>query len=94
MTFAAIIEYTPDSAKIAAARPAHRDYLKVLLDTGRLAISGPFAGDGGGLLVYAAATVEEAEILLRDDPFAKAGVFVSWTIRPWRVIMANPALLL
>ena len=72
--------------------PAHREYLKSLLDTGRLAISGPFLDDKGGLLVYEAATQEEAETLLRNDPFTHAGVFVSWTIRPWKVIMANPSL--
>ena len=93
MLFAALIDYTSDSSKIAAARPVHREYLKGLLDTGRLAVSGPFADDKGGLLVYAAPTVEEAEELLRADPFTKAGVFVSWTIRPWKVIMANPKLL-
>src|SRR5580704_5373218 len=63
MKFAALIEYTPDAAKIAAVRPQHREYLKGLLDTGRLAISGPFAGDGGGLLVYEAESMEEAEAL-------------------------------
>jgi uncharacterized protein len=93
MLFAALIDYTPDASKIAATRPAHRAYLKDLLDTGRLAVSGPFLDDKGGLLVYAAATAEEAEGLLRGDPFAQAGVFVSWTIRPWKVIMANPNLL-
>lgn len=92
MKFAAIIDYSPDAEKIAAHRPAHREYLKELLDTGRLAISGPFLDDGGGLLVYEAETAEEAEALLRNDPFAKAGVFVSWKMRPWKVIMANPAL--
>lgn len=92
MKFAADIVYTDDAAKIAEVRPAHREYLKKLLDSGNLAISGPFTDDRGGLLVYEAETQEDAEALLRDDPFAKAGVFVSWTMRGWRVIMANPAL--
>jgi hypothetical protein len=92
MLFAAVIDYTPDSSKIAATRPAHREYLKGLFDTGHLAASGPFLDDGGGLLVYAAATAEEAESLLRNDPFAHAGVFVAWTIRPWKIILANPQL--
>lgn len=92
MKFAADIVYTRDAAKIAETRPAHREYLKGLLDSGHLAISGPFTDDSGGLLVYEAETQEEAEALLRNDPFTKAGVFVSWTMRGWRVIMANPAL--
>jgi uncharacterized protein YciI len=92
MKFAADIVYAKDPAKIAETRPAHRDYLKGLLDSGHLAISGPFTDDSGGLLVYEAETLAEAEALLRNDPFAKAGVFVSWTMRGWRVIMSNPAL--
>jgi len=92
MKFAATIEYTRDAAKIAAARPAHREYLKALLDSGRLAISGPFTDDSGGLLVYEAGTLEEAEALIREDPFAKGEVFLTWTIRGWKPIMANPAL--
>ena len=34
MKFAALIEYTPDKAKIAATRPEHRDYLKNVLESG------------------------------------------------------------
>lgn len=93
MIFAALIDYSPDASKIAEHRPAHRAYLKSLLDSGNLVISGPFLDDGGGLLVYEAPTKEDAEALIRADPFAKAGVFVSWTIRPWKIIMANPSLL-
>lgn len=92
MKFAAIIEYTTDTAKIAAARPAHREYLKTLLDSGRLAISGPFTDDRGGILVYEANSVEEVEGMLRDDPFTKAGVFEKVQIREWRVVMANAQL--
>jgi uncharacterized protein len=92
MKFAALIEYTPDKAKIAATRPEHRDYLKNVLESGRLVISGPFAGDEGGLLVYEASSREDVEAILRDDPFTKAGVFVSWEIHEWRVVMVNPKL--
>src|SRR5690348_1598486 len=92
MKFAAIIEYTTDRARIAATRPAHREYLKQVFDSGRLAISGPFADDSGGILVYEVNTAEEAEAIIRDDPFAKQGVFQSWKIQQWKVVMANPAL--
>ena len=67
--------------------------MKGLLDSGHVAVSGPFVDDRGGLLVYAADTQEEVESMIRNDPFAKAGVFVRWTIRPWKVVMSNPTLL-
>jgi uncharacterized protein YciI len=91
MTFAAIIEYSNDTSKIAEIRPQHRAYLKQLLDAGQLVISGPFTDDTGGLLVYEAASAEAAEALIQNDPFCKCGVFQTWTVRPWRIVMASPA---
>ena len=92
MKFAAVIEYTTDTAKIAATRPAHREYLKTLLESERLVISGPFADDRGGILVYEANSAAEVGEILRDDPFTKAGVFEKVQIREWRVVMANAEL--
>ena len=93
MIYAAIAKYTPDASTIAKARPAHRQYLTGLRDAGKLVISGPFAGDSGGLLVYEADDPEQVEKMIRDDPFAKQGVFLSWEIRPWNVIFINQNLL-
>jgi len=93
MKYAAIAQYTSNAATIAQARPAHREYLKGLIEQGKLVISGPFSDDRGGLLVYEAETAEQVEALITADPFAQQGVFVSWEIRPWNVVMINPALL-
>lgn len=93
MKWAAIIEYTPDTAKIAEIRPAHRGYLTKLLDAGQLAIAGPLMDDSGAIIVYEAENAEAAEALLRADPFHEAGVFIRWTLKPWKTVFANPALL-
>jgi uncharacterized protein len=93
MKYAAIVEYTADASAIAKARPAHRQHLSNLFEQGKLAISGPFADDRGGLLIFEAASAEEVEALLAEDPFAKSGVFVSWQVRPWNVVFVNPGLL-
>lgn len=93
MKFAALIEYTSDKEKIAAVRPEHRRYLSELIATGRLAISGPTLDDWGAIIVYEAENQEQAENLLRADPFHAAGVFVRWTWRPWNPIFGNKALL-
>jgi len=93
MKYAAIAVYTPDASTIAKARPAHREYLVGLKEQGKLVISGPFADDRGGLLVYEAETPAQVEALIAEDPFARQGVFVSWEIRPWNVVMINQALL-
>jgi hypothetical protein len=93
MKFAAIIEYTQDKVKIAELRPVHRQYLASLKARGQLAISGPFTDDSGGLIVYEAASAEEAETLLRGDPFHDGGIFVRYRLRPWNPVLANPELL-
>ncbi len=93
MKFAAIIEYTPDQAKIAQFRPTHREYLMGLRKTGKAAMAGPFTDDSGGLLVYEAESQEEVEKMIRADPFAQGGVFVSWSIRPWKLLWVNQDLM-
>jgi uncharacterized protein YciI len=87
--FAAIVEYSTDKAKIAELRPTHRQYLAVLKEKGQLAASGPFLDDYGALIIYEAATKEEAESILKADPFHQAGVFVSFVMRPWNPVIAN-----
>jgi uncharacterized protein YciI len=89
MKFAAIIEYSQDKAKIAEVRPVHRQYLASLKEKGQLAASGPFTDDSGALIVYEAASREQAEALLQGDPFNKNGIFVKYQLRPWNTVIAN-----
>lgn len=93
MIYAAICKYTPDSSIIAKTRPSHREYLTGLQSRDKLVISGPFSDDKGGLLVYEADSPEEVDKMVREDPFAIHGVFVSWEIRPWTVVFRNKNLL-
>jgi uncharacterized protein YciI len=86
MKYAAIIEYIADQDRVQSVRPVHREYLAKLKEQGRLAASGPFADGSGALIIYEADSPEQAEALLKDDPFCKAGVFVSWRIRPWNQV--------
>jgi uncharacterized protein YciI len=89
MKFAAVIEYSQDKAKIAEIRPAHRQYLADLKARGQLAVSGPFTDDSGALIVYEAASREDAEALLQGDPFNKNGIFLKYVLRPWNAVIAN-----
>jgi len=86
MKFAAIIEYSQDTTLVETHRPAHRAYLTSLLDQGKLFASGPYADGTGALIIYEADTPEAAEAMLKADPFHAAGVFLTWTLRPWKVI--------
>ena len=89
MKFAAIIEYSQDKAKIAAHRPVHRQYLATLRERGQLAAAGPFTDDSGALIIYEAGSKEDAEKLLRADPFHASGIFLRWQLRPWNPVIAN-----
>jgi uncharacterized protein YciI len=93
MKYAAVIEYSQDKEKVEAARPAHRAYLTGLVGKNQLFVSGPFDDGYGALLIYEADSLEAAEALLKADPFHAAGVFVRWTIRPWKIIFTNPGLM-
>jgi uncharacterized protein YciI len=89
MKYAAVIEYVTDKDKIQALRPVHRQYLASLKAAGQLAASGPFTDDYGALIIYEASSKDEAEKLLRGDPFHQNGIFVRWVMRPWNPVVAN-----
>lgn len=93
MKFAAVIDYTQDKSLIAEVRPTHRQYLTELLQKGQLVCAGPFLDDSGALIVYEAETAQQAETLLKGDPFCTGGVFLRWTMKPWKTVFANPTLL-
>lgn len=85
MKFATVITYT-NHDRIAEVRPTHRAYLAALKEQGRLFASGPFEDDSGALIIYEAETEQEARGLLEADPFNEAGVFQSYTMKPWRQV--------
>ena len=93
MKYAAVIEYSQDKEKVEAARPAHRAYLTSLVEKNQLVASGPYEDGYGALIIYEADSPEAVDALMRADPFHAAGVFVKWTVRPWKMVFANPNLL-
>ena len=93
MKFAAIIEYSQDTALVEGHRPAHRAYLTSLVEQGQLFGSGPFTDASGALIIYEADSPEAVDALMKADPFHAAGVFVRWTVRPWKMVFSNPNLM-
>ena len=89
MKYAAIIEYLNDPEKVQSIRPAHRQYLTQLRERGQLVAAGPFTDGTGALIVYEAASADEAEQLIHGDPFHKNGIFLKYVLRPWNPVMAN-----
>jgi uncharacterized protein YciI len=68
-------------------RPAHRDYLRSLLEQGKLVTAGPFADDAGALLVYEVEDEAEVRDILAADPYTAAGVYDIEQLREWRPIL-------
>lgn len=94
MYFAFICTDKPNGLPIRKAhRPEHLTYLKGLGAT--LAFAGPFtAEDGetmtGSLIVVEASSLAAAQAIADADPFAKAGLFASVDIRPWKWSLGKP----
>jgi len=91
--YAAVVEYSQDKAMIEATRPAHRAYLTCLVEKNQLFASGPFEDGFGALIIYEADSLAAVEALMRADPFHTAGVFVRWTVRPWKMVFSNSRLM-
>ena len=95
MLYAIIADDYPDSlAKRLAARPAHVERLKALLEEGRLIMAGPFpaidaadpgpAGFSGSLIIAEFPSLEDARAWAGADPFVKAGVYANVLVKPFR----------
>lgn len=88
MLFALFCLDHPDKTEVRlAVRPQHIDYLDA--SGGLVKIAGPLLSDDGEtmigtLLVLDVANRAEAEAWSRSDPYAKAGLFKSVEIHPWR----------
>jgi uncharacterized protein len=84
--YVALLVFTEDTELRLQTRPRHRQYLRSLLERGKLRLSGPWADDTGALIVYQAKDMAEAERLLADDPYRGAGVLANATIKEWQVV--------
>ena len=76
-------EETPERAEL---QKQHLAYMDGMYEKGRLLIAGPLTDDGTirGLVVYKAASIEEARSLAEGDPAVKAGR-LKIEIHPWMV---------
>jgi len=88
MLFAFNCSDKPEAVGVRAAnREAHLAFLNGLSD--RLFLAGPFLGEDGStmvgtLLIIDCEDMAAARTLAASDPYAKAGLFSSVDIKPWR----------
>jgi uncharacterized protein YciI len=87
--FAAMLQYGEDAVRRQEVRPSHREYLRKLLETGKLLQAGPYADDSGAIIVYEAADLSEVQELLTNDPFARNGIIQGAEIKEWNIVMSR-----
>lgn len=76
-----------------ANRAAHLEWVGANRDT--IIAGGPFLSDDGqtmlgSLLMAEAADKAALEAFLANDPYARAGLFASVEIRPWKWVIGAP----
>jgi len=73
----------PETEKIVSE---HFNYLKSLLENGKLTLAGRFSEVLIGLAMIQAETREEAMQIMKNDPAIKAGIFHG-ELYPWRIAL-------
>jgi len=98
MLYAIISEDNENSLeKRLAARPAHMERAKKLVDDGRLILAGPHPtidsedpgtnGFTGSLIVAEFDSLESAQAWADADPYVKAGVYKKVTVKPFKKVL-------
>ncbi len=91
MQFSIVCLDKPDHGHLRAEnRPAHIDYLNANLE--HMLPAGPFLSEDGerpvgSLLILEFDDPDRARAFADGDPYAKAGLFESVTIRPFRKVL-------
>jgi len=96
--YAFICQDKPDSLQQRlSARPEHVERLQALKQEGRLILAGPHptidnvdpgpAGFSGSLIVAEFECLQQAQTWADNDPYVKAGVYRSVTVKPFNKVL-------
>ncbi|HEY9749163.1 MAG TPA: YciI family protein [Allocoleopsis sp.] len=66
--------------------PAHKAYVRSLIEKGHQAKTGYWAQRGGGMLIFQAASIGEAEAIVAQDPLVQNGC-VDYQLYEWCVVV-------
>jgi uncharacterized protein YciI len=89
--YAVTYHYTNQPDVLAEHRPAHREYLKTLVDTHGLIAAGRTPGGlvDSALLVLDTDSVESVEAALNLDPFWTEGLIQKREILEWTIAIGS-----
>ncbi len=66
--------------------PAHKAYVQELIAKGHKAKTGYWAQHRGGMMVFEAASMDEAQAIVANDPLVENGC-VSYKVYEWKIVM-------
>ena len=75
-----------DKATFDRQIPAHVDYVKHLIEKGHRAKTGYWGEMGGGMLLFQAASLEDAEAIVASDPLIQQKC-VEYELHEWRIVV-------
>lgn len=84
--FVKIEEGKVDKSAFDQYIPAHHAYVRELIARGHKAKSGYWAVRGGGMMIFEAESMEQAQALVAEDPLIKNGC-VDYQLYEWRLVV-------
>jgi uncharacterized protein YciI len=66
--------------------PAHKDYVQRLIQQGHQAKTGYWGERGGGMMLFQATSLEEAEAIVAQDPLIQNGC-VDYQVHEWCIVV-------
>ena len=85
-------KYIEDADKVAAVRPAHREYMTGYIDAGQAVGAGPWGDGRGGVYVLKVDDRADADKIIENDPLTREGIVVEQTVREWKCAIGPWAL--
>lgn len=83
--FAKIERGIVDKATFDRQVPAHKAYVKKLIAAGHQAYTGYWAAEQGGMMIFTAASLQEAQAIVDQDPLVIQGC-VDYKLHEWIVV--------
>ncbi len=84
--FVKIEEGKVDKSTFDQYVPAHKAYVQELIAKGHQAKTGYWQQRGGGMMLFEAASMDEAEAIVAADPLVQSGC-VNYQLYEWRILM-------
>lgn len=84
--FVKIEEGKVDKSTFDQYIPAHHAYVRELIARGHKAKSGYWAVRGGGMMIFEAESMEQAQAIVALDPLIKNGC-VDYQLYEWRLVV-------